>query len=267
MTSLLRVAIFVDGSNLYGSLRAMNLEVSDYGDFYGHIHDEAVSRWQKVTRRPASASGAQLTRVYWYSVGSIDDWDLSLSQSQSALQKAFLKERDVHDGWLARVGKAEGLKGAALEEKAWASCFADMKVWYEKKCATLENMRRFQQAIRMATDLIDVVPAGHWKVDFLHKRVEEKGLDTSLAVDLLALEDNYDLAVVISGDADSIPSIVRMKERGKQVAAVEFVSGSPSEERGRSFSSRLKLHADFVLRVYESELLRHKHAKRFAQHA
>ena len=123
-------------------------------------------------------------------------------------------------------------------------------------------MRRFQQSIRASTQLIDVVAAGHWKVNFLHKYVEEKGLDSSLGVDLLALEHKFDVAVVVSGDADAIPSIVRMKERGKQVASVEFVGGSPPEDRGRSFSSRLKLHSDFVLRIYEADLVRLKHAKR-----
>ena len=70
---------------------------------------------------------------------------------------------------------------------------------------------------------------GHWKVNFLHKWVEEKGLDTSLAVDMVALQDNYDVAVVMSGDADNIPSIRHMKGRGTHIAAVEFVNGSPPE--------------------------------------
>jgi uncharacterized LabA/DUF88 family protein len=42
-----------------------------------------------------------------------------------------------------------------------------------------------------------------WKVNFLHKWVEKKGVDPSLAVDMVALQDNYDVAVVMSGDTDS----------------------------------------------------------------
>lgn len=119
-------------------------------------------------------------------------------------------------------------------------------------------MRRFHQGVRVGTDVIDVYEHGHWKVDFLHKWVEEKGLDTSLAVDMVALQDNYDVAVVMSGDTDRIPSIRHMKGRGKHIAAVEFVNGSPPENKGRTFSSRLKEHADFVIRIYETELLRLK---------
>ena len=95
-------------------------------------------------------------------------------------------------------------------------------------------------------------------MNFLHKWVEEKGLDTSLAVDMVALQDNYDVAVVMSGDADGIPSICHMKSRDKHIAAVEFVNGSPPENKGRLFSSRLKEHADSVIRIYETELLRLK---------
>ena len=70
----------------------------------------------------------------------------------------------------------------------------------------LDGMRSFHQGIRIRTNLIDVDEHGHWKVNFLHKWVEEKGLDTSLAVDMVALQDNYDVAVVMSGDTDNIPS-------------------------------------------------------------
>lgn len=79
---------------------------------------------------------------------------------------------------------------------------------------------------------------------------------------MVALQENYDVALVLSGDADSIPSIKHVKERDKHVAAVEFVNWSPPEAKGRTFSSRLRAHADFVLRVYETELLRHSLAQR-----
>ena len=75
--------------------------------------------------------------------------------------------------------------------------------WYDGKRQILAGMRSFHQGIRIRTNLIDVYEHGHWKVNFLHKWVEEKGLDTSLAVDMVALQDNYDVAVVMSGDADN----------------------------------------------------------------
>lgn len=257
-----RFAIFVDGSNLFGSLKAMNLEVDDYESFFGHLFTEAHAALARLTHRSGPAS-AELRRVYWYAVGTIDEWDLSLPQSQTALRNAFNRDRDIHDSWMAVLGKANpGVTGAPLEDKAWAACFNDFESWYKKKRDILDGMRRFHQGVRISTDLIDVLEQGHWKVNFLHKWVEEKGLDTALAVDMVALQENYDVAVVVSGDADSIPSIRHMKSRDKHVAAVEFINGSPPENKGRTFSSRLKEHADFVIRIYETELIRLKVARR-----
>lgn len=257
-----RFAIFVDGSNLFGALKSMHLEVDDYESLYGYVFEEARSAWSEATYQAVPVP-CRLQRVYWYAVGAIDEWDLSLPQAQTALRNAFGRDREVRDSWLAITGKAnQGLAGQALEDKAWAACFADFKEWYEGKRRILDGMRRFHQGVRIGTDLIDVNEHGHWKVNFLHKWVEEKGLDTALAVDMVALQDNYDVAVVVSGDADSIPSIRHMKSRGKHIAAVEFVNGSPPETKGRTFSSRLKEHADFVIRIYETELLRHSIARR-----
>lgn len=257
-----RFAIFVDGSNLFGALKSMNLEVDDYEALYGYVFKEARVAWASATNETDRVP-CRLQRIYWYAVGTIDEWDLSLAQSQTALRNAFSRDREVRDSWLAITGKANpGVTGQALEDKAWASCFADFRQWYEGKRRILEGMRKFHQGVRISTDLIDVHERGHWKVNFLHKWVEEKGLDTALAVDMVALQENYDVAVVMSGDADSIPSIRHMKSRGKHISAVEFVNGSPPETKGRTFSSRLKEHADFVIRIYETELLRLKIGRR-----
>lgn len=257
-----RFAVFVDGSNLFGALKAMDIEVHDYQSLYGYLFKETQATWQSVTYQSIPAQ-TELRRVYWYVVGKIDEWDLGLPQSQTSLRTAFGRDREIRDYWLSITGKANpGLTGSKLEDKAWANCFNDFRTWYEKKRATLEGMRRFHQSVRVSTDLIDIIEDGHWKVNFLHKWVEEKGLDTSLAVDMIALQENYDVAIVVSGDADSIPSIRHLKNRNKHIAAVEFVSGSPPESKGRTFSSRLKEHADFVVRIFETELIRHKIGKR-----
>jgi hypothetical protein len=135
-------------------------------------------------------------------------------------------------------------------------CLEEFQRWYGGLRERLEGMKRFYHAVRTATDFIDIIECGRWRVDFMNFSMEEKGLDTSLAVDMVALAGNYDVAVVLSGDYDMIPSIRYMKTRDKHVAAVEFLNGYPPEKRGRNFSSYLKLHADFVVQVYEMDLVR-----------
>ena len=66
----------------------------------------------------------------------------------------------------------------------------------------LERKKWFYHGVQAATDFVEIRQEGHWKVDLLHHTLNEKGLDTSLAVDMVALQDTYDIALLISGDAD-----------------------------------------------------------------
>lgn len=211
-----RFAFFVDGSNLFGSLKGMSVEVDDYEMFFGHLYDEAQKQWRQVTGAGA-APATVLQRVYWYQVGAMDDWNLDDAQAQAYLKERFDENKTVKAGYMAAAGKAlSGKPQGEVALKAWSLCFDEFRAWYDGKWATLEKMRRFHHGVRTSTDLIDILEVGHWKVDFFSHTCEEKGLDTRLAVDMVALENNYDVAVVVSGDADSIPSMELMKRRGKR---------------------------------------------------
>lgn len=56
------------------------------------------------------------------------------------------------------------------------------------------------------------------------RRMGEKGIDTGLVTDLLkhAWEDTYDTAVLVSSDADFIPAVKFIQEKGKRVIHVGF---------------------------------------------
>jgi uncharacterized LabA/DUF88 family protein len=248
-----RFVLFVDGSNLFGILRGLEVQVEDYQTFYRYLFDQVVTAWRE-TAASGDPAPARLVRVYWYVVGDIDHWDLEDANTQAHLREQFEKDDELRLFYLSEVTR-QGATTAVSQRQAWARCFEEIKRWYENKRATLNKMKRFYHAVRSNTDSIDIAERGHWKVDILHRMVTEKGLDTSLAVDMLALLDNYDMAVVISGDADMIPSIELIKGRQKQVAVVEFHRGARPDKRGRGFASRLKLSADFVVSVYENDLL------------
>ena len=147
-------------------------------------------------------------------------------------------------------------------EEAWNLCFAETREWYENKRRALERKKRFYHGVQAATDFVEIRQEGHWKVDLLHHTLNEKGLDTSLAVDMVALQDTYDIALLISGDADGIPGINYVKGRSKHVGVAEFRRGSPADFPAKGASSRLKIAADFVVQVYEADLIRRNLAYR-----
>ncbi|HWN68228.1 MAG TPA: NYN domain-containing protein [Haliangium sp.] len=252
-----RFALFVDGSNLFGILRGLEIQVEDYQSFYRYLFDHVVNTWRDTSATGGDPLPARMVRVYWYVVGDIDNWDLDDASTQSHLRDQFEKDEDLQRFYLTEVTRPGNKPppAAVAKAQAWNRCFEEIRRWYENKRATLNKMKRFYYAVRSNTNYIDIAERGHWKVDILHRMVQEKGLDTSLAVDMIALLDNYDVAVVISGDADMIPSIELAKSRQKQVAVVEFQRGDRPDKRGRGFASRLKLSADFVVSVYENDML------------
>lgn len=68
----------------------------------------------------------------------------------------------------------------------------------------------------------------------------------------MELIDTYDVAIVVSSDADSIPSIRYAKRHGKQVIAVEF---RDDRQPGSPYSSQLKTIADMVVQIRHSDLV------------
>lgn len=258
--------MFVDGSNLFGVGKHLSVEFNDYEGLYRYLFKQCVDAW-RFSFLPANAPTAQLLRVYWYVVGAIDEWDLTNPKAQAHLRRLFEDEKEIYSAWMKTA--AEELKRggkqmdqAKLAEHAWGLCFGDFKNWYEEKKKTLDGMKRFHYAVEAATDFIEIRRVGRWKVDFLHKAVQEKGLDTSFAVDMVSMLPSYEVAILISGDADGIPSVAHVKNSGRHVGAVEFLKGFPPEDRAKNVSANLKIAADFVAPIYEMDLIKEGIAKK-----
>jgi uncharacterized LabA/DUF88 family protein len=257
-----RFAIFCDGSNLIGSLRKLNLKVSDYQVFYKFVFEESVKAWGDCALIEKRDSFAILQRIYWYVLGDIDYIKTSDPKFQALMKEQFDHDKELKRSFLAMAG--QNLKTSDQERiylEAWKSCFQEAEEFYKYKAEQVDAMKGFYYNVRSSTNFIDIIECGHWKVDFLNKGVSEKGLDTQLAVDMVALADQYDIALLISGDADSIPSVNYAKKLGKQVGTIEFIKGHPPEKRGKQFSSRLKAASDFVVQLFEMDLSRRKIAE------
>ncbi|CAN5665590.1 hypothetical protein BH23PLA1_BH23PLA1_12490 [soil metagenome] len=258
-----RFVTFVDGSNLDGVLKHLNLRVDDYGSFYRHVFEESVNYWGRTFAKGAPWATAQHSRIYWYVVGKMDEWDLNDSRAESRLRSRFETTPRLHTNYLEEVSRRTPEIAPDLRmDEAWALCFGETRDWYEGKRRALERKKRFYHGVQAATDFVEIRQEGHWKVDLLHQNLNEKGLDTSLAVDMVALADTYDVALLISGDADGIPGINYVKNRAKHVGVVEFRRGAPSDFPGKGASSRLKIAADFVVQIYEADLVRQNLAYR-----
>jgi uncharacterized LabA/DUF88 family protein len=251
---MIKFVTFVDGSNLDGTLKHLDLRVDDYGHFYRYIFEQAVGCWGRSFANGANWPTAQHSRINWYVVGRMDEWDLSDPRVQDRLRSRFEMNPQLMESYI---------RGMDLEippeqrlTEAWNACFAETCQWYEYKQKGLDKKKRFYHGVQAATDFVEIHQHGHWKMDLLYRTISEKGLDTSLAVDMVALQETYDVALLISGDADGIPGINYVKSRSKHVGVVEFRKGSAQGSYAKGTSSRLKNAADFVVQIYQADLLR-----------
>lgn len=247
-----KFAIFVDGSNLFGSLKTLNCSIAEYDKFFNFILKKAFEVWGSSVIK--GSEDARLVRTLWYVVGTIDGWDLSDERVKKQIFEWYKKDTDVYRSSMNLQKVQGGIKD--LEIEAWNTFYLDIKNWYETKKENIDKQKEFYFGVSSGTDFIDIIQCGHLKVDILHKSLVEKGLDTFLAVDMVSLVETYDVALVVSGDADSIPSIQRIQQKGKHVGVIEFIKGHPPEKKGRESSSKLKALADFVVPIYETDLLR-----------
>jgi uncharacterized LabA/DUF88 family protein len=262
---MIRFVTFVDGSNLDGTLKHLDLRVDDYGAFYRYIFEQGVDCWGKSFAKGATWPTAQHSRINWYVVGRMDEWDLSDSRVESRLRSRFEMNSRLRESYVRDVELNPDIPQEQRIQEAWQACFTETCQWYEYKFRGLEKKKRFYHGVQSATDFVEIHQQGHWKLDMLYHTVSEKGLDTSLAVDMVALQETYDVALLISGDADGIPGINYVKSRSKHVGVVEFRKGSAQGSYAKGTSSRLKNAADFVVQIYQSDLLRLNIAYRAAE--
>lgn len=248
-----RFVTFVDGSNLAATLRRMSLRIDNYEPLYRHIFESATKAWRTTFDGPGAT--AQLHRVKWYEVGSLDEWNLDDAKAQLVLRDIFERDADTKRFYMALAAQKSPQRSRAnLAQEAWSLCFTDVRRWYEERRDLVEGFRRFHFAIRSATGFIDVVECGHWKLDLIRRQVIEKGLDTRLAIDLITLMDTYEVALLVPGDND-IPSIEHVQARGRHVGVVEFVADNGRERKAAPALWRIRVAADFVVQVAEADLI------------
>ena len=173
---MLRFVTFVDGSNLDGVLKHLNLRVDDYGSFYRHVFEQSVHYWGRTFAEGSPWPTAQHSRIYWYVVGKMDEWDLNDPKAEARLRSRFELNPRLRDSYLEDVARRlPDLPADRRIEEAWNLCFAETREWYEGKRRALERKKRFYHGVQAATDFVEIRQEGHWKVDLLHHTRQREG--------------------------------------------------------------------------------------------
>jgi len=142
---------------------------------------------------------------------------------------------------------------------------AQAQGFYTTEKQRLEDMQRniyarleedFERVEFRYSGVLKLDPVGTW-VDprgatKVGRRVGENGVDVALAVDLFRFSENYDHAILISGDFDYVPAIQAIKDRLRTITIVPVMSGAPPSAPGHA--RRLRGMSDFEKPLYEADL-------------
>jgi uncharacterized LabA/DUF88 family protein len=120
------------------------------------------------------------------------------------------------------------------------------RVMYYDALPDPSNPQPELEAYWKAIELLDDVHLGFGALRGLSKRPRQKGVDTLLAVDMVAgaFLSLFDIAILVAGDADFVPVVEEVKRR----AVMVVIAASPS-----SLSEDLRRAADRFIEIPKND--------------
>ena len=91
---------------------------------------------------------------------------------------------------------------------------------------------------------------------FINRLGNEKAVDVKLASDMITLKDIYDVAIIVSGDQDYVPAVEVVKDAGKQVVNVAFLTrrGDLLPGGARRLNQVTDWHCDIQFDIFQKYL-------------
>ena len=252
----LRTAIFVDGANFRANLR--NFSFQSPGDNRRYQLEERHFDWKAfyagVLEKFNCTTGLdhQLIRVHWYNAESISPWSFSKNREMALAQSVVARHPEINS-----------LTSQKVIDLA--------REWYRRERNYFERLReQVFENIQRETDFLEFRYVGQYRVHPLRPyRIEqdgngnitylgdqqgEKGVDTGIAVDMIAKMAHYDAAILVSGDADFLPVVGYLKDNLKYVYQFSVAKGVPPSIH--YLSAYLKGKVDCFESYDEVELLK-----------
>ena len=217
---MLRVCVFVDGENFrYAIVDLFHPHLFNRADYlpgaanWAEFFDDLVAR--------ATDNEGLRVRTYWYVIDQVDPFPFIIkraAQTPEILQDWIKRNEAILRGsgqWddLQTGDRIAKLK--RLQDSLWGE--------RDKIRRRFEGFHVVQNSIALSSKSVEFRRSGRIGYNLLSKRLgQEKTVDVNLAVDMVLLKDNYDMALVVSGDQDYVPAVQAAKNSGKHVVNVAF---------------------------------------------
>lgn len=213
-----KTCVFVDGENLRHSICDLFCNEFDSQDYlpsadWAKFFDKVV----ELTKSP------KRFRTYWYSIAHLDihPHQIEKIEVNDSVVKFFKKNSPSFAEKFEKINRSNPDEVKKLIE--------DTKAFLIKKRESMkkrfDGWHTIQDKIATSNDAIEFRRAGAIRYNcFTNDLGSEKAVDVKLAVDLLKLHEIYDVAILVSGDQDYVPAVQAVKDLGKRVLNICFLT-------------------------------------------
>jgi uncharacterized LabA/DUF88 family protein len=222
-----KVCVFVDGENFRHSI------VDLFPQFHQEDYLPKLANWTNLFDwivKSVDENGERI-RTYWYVVESLDCFPYNFPDPTVHAIPDRIKEETNKLCKLLSKHPPYKTKIDTLAEGALLD-FATKTVNELKRHESIMRGRfngwiAMQNGISLKHKAIEFRRAGAISYNLFDSTLgKEKAVDVKLATDMIMLKDIYDLAIIVTGDQDYVPAAKVIKDCGKRVVNVAFMTRS-----------------------------------------
>jgi hypothetical protein len=218
-----RVCVFVDGENFRYTMNDIFAE-----EFPRHEYLPKRADWAGffdwLVNATTEGQGDRL-RTYWYVLREIEFYPYRFPRAAQDTPEGVVPNPEL----IRLLGRRLGLDTAALGPPELMArmeeLVGELKREERKIRARFEGWVRIQKGIAARHKAIEFRREGAIQYDlFTRSFGPEKTVDVKLATDMVVLGPNFDVALLVSGDQDYVPAVKHLKDSGRQVFSITFLS-------------------------------------------
>lgn len=221
----MKVCIFVDGENFRHSI------VELFPQFRQEDYLPKTANWTHLSDWivKSIAEDGERIRTYWYVIKSIDFFPYRFPNPEKSNNPDKVNEelRNLLSHHEPYKKELDGIADSIQCAKRMKEIVSDLRKRQDTLQKRFDGWTQIQENISLNNKAIEFRRAGAMTCNLFENRLgREKAVDVKLASDIITLNEVYDMAIIVSGDQDYIPAVEIVKDYGKRVVNVAFVTRS-----------------------------------------
>lgn len=250
----MKACVFVDGENFRHAI------VNLFPQFKQEQYLPKYAKWAEFFDWLVSQvlEDGQRIRTYWYVIKMLDffPYNLPNPKTVTTYPKEFEKLEIILSKYETYQKELDGLKEPHKTSRMVAM-LEDLCERHNEMEKRFNGWTTIQDGISSKHKGIEFRRAGAMTCNlFVNKLGTEKAVDVKLASDMITLKGIYDVAIIVSGDQDYVPSVEVVKDAGKQVVNVAFITrgGDLLPGGARRLNQITDWHCNIQFDIFQSYL-------------